>query len=127
MRFLCETAGVDPRRLGAVGYGEFHPIADNATAEGRAKNRRIALVVLSEELAGSDTAKLSRVILPKPATTNVPGTTVGTNKPAGNTPPTNAPAATPPAPASTDIPAFATPPTISTNRPDAATSTPAAK
>jgi chemotaxis protein MotB len=54
VRFLSETGGVDPRRLGSVGYGEFHPIADNATAEGRAKNRRIALVVLSEELVGSD-------------------------------------------------------------------------
>ena len=54
VRFLTEKAGVDPRRLGAVGYGEFHPIADNANAEGRAKNRRIALVILSEELIGSD-------------------------------------------------------------------------
>ncbi|HSA01577.1 MAG TPA: OmpA family protein, partial [Candidatus Paceibacterota bacterium] len=57
VRYLCEHAAVDPRRLGAVGYGEFHPIADNATAEGRAKNRRIAIVVLSEELVGSDAAK----------------------------------------------------------------------
>ena len=55
VRFLGEKAGVDPRRLGAVGYGEFHPIADNATPDGRAKNRRIALVVLSEELVGADT------------------------------------------------------------------------
>jgi chemotaxis protein MotB len=54
VRFLSESGGVDPRRLGAVGYGEFHPIADNSTAEGRAKNRRIALVVLSEELVGLD-------------------------------------------------------------------------
>ena len=56
VRFLSETGGVDPRRLGSVGYGEFHPIADNSTSEGRAKNRRIALVVLSEELVGSDIA-----------------------------------------------------------------------
>jgi chemotaxis protein MotB len=54
VRYLSEKAGVDPRRLGAVGYGEFHPIADNATAEGRAKNRRIALVVMPEELIPSD-------------------------------------------------------------------------
>jgi chemotaxis protein MotB len=56
VRFLTEIAGVDPRRLGAVGYGEFRPVADNATAEGRARNRRIAIVILSEELAGADTA-----------------------------------------------------------------------
>lgn len=54
VRFLSEQAGVDPRRLGAVGYGEFRPVADNNTAEGRALNRRIAIVVLSEELVGSD-------------------------------------------------------------------------
>ena len=55
VRFLTESAGVDPRRLGAVGYGEFRPVADNATAEGRARNRRIAITILSEELAGADT------------------------------------------------------------------------
>ncbi len=54
VRFLCEKAGVDPRRLGAVGYGEFRPVADNSTAEGRARNRRIAITILSEEMAGSD-------------------------------------------------------------------------
>jgi len=46
VRFLSEKAGVDPRRLGAVGYGEFRPIADNSTAEGRARNRRIAITIL---------------------------------------------------------------------------------
>jgi len=50
VRFLQERAGVDPRRLGALGYGEFHPIAPNTTAEGRAKNRRIEVVILPEEL-----------------------------------------------------------------------------
>ncbi|MEY4386456.1 MAG: hypothetical protein RLY20_1739 [Verrucomicrobiota bacterium] len=54
VRFLSEQAGVDPHRLGALGYGEFRPIADNSTAEGRARNRRIAITVLSEELAGAD-------------------------------------------------------------------------
>jgi chemotaxis protein MotB len=55
VRFLQEQAGVDPRRLGAVGYGEFHPVADNDTPEGRARNRRIAIVVLPEELAATET------------------------------------------------------------------------
>jgi chemotaxis protein MotB len=56
VRFLTEKAGVDPRRLGAVGYGEFRPVADNSTPEGRARNRRIAITILSEEMAGADTA-----------------------------------------------------------------------
>lgn len=37
--------GVSPGRLAAVGYGEFQPVADNALAEGRARNRRVVLVV----------------------------------------------------------------------------------
>lgn len=59
VRFLTEKAGVDPRRLGAVGYGEFRPVADNSTAEGRAKNRRIAITILSDEMAGSDAAPVA--------------------------------------------------------------------
>jgi chemotaxis protein MotB len=56
VHFLTEKAGVDPRRVGAAGYGEYRPIADNATAEGRARNRRIAITVLPDELAGADAA-----------------------------------------------------------------------
>jgi len=56
VHFLTEKAGVDPRRVGAVGYGEYRPIADNATPEGRAKNRRIAVTILPDELAVADTA-----------------------------------------------------------------------
>jgi len=55
VHFLTEQAGVDPRRVGAVGYGEYRPIADNSTPEGRAKNRRIAITILPDELAGADT------------------------------------------------------------------------
>ena len=61
VHYLTEQGGVDPNRVGAVGYGEFRPIADNATAEGRAKNRRIAITILPDELAAADT-----VPVPKP-------------------------------------------------------------
>jgi chemotaxis protein MotB len=54
VHFLTESAGVDPRRVGVVGYGEYRPIADNSTEEGRARNRRIAITILSDELAGAD-------------------------------------------------------------------------
>jgi chemotaxis protein MotB len=37
---------VDPRRLSAAGYGEFHPRAPNDTADGRASNRRVDVVVV---------------------------------------------------------------------------------
>lgn len=40
--------GVNPTRLSAVGYGEFHPIADNGVDDGRFKNRRVTLVIMSQ-------------------------------------------------------------------------------
>lgn len=49
VRFLTEKAGVDAMRFAAVGYGEYHPVSDNSTPEGRAKNRRIAIVVMPEK------------------------------------------------------------------------------
>ncbi len=63
VHFLTERAGVDPRRVGAVGYGEYRPIADNATAEGRAKNRRIAITILPDELAVADTVSTENPVV----------------------------------------------------------------
>jgi chemotaxis protein MotB len=54
VHFLTEQAGVDPRRVGAVGYGQYRPIADNSTPEGRARNRRIVIAILPDGLAGGD-------------------------------------------------------------------------
>jgi|DewCreStandDraft_2_1066082.scaffolds.fasta_scaffold00162_6 chemotaxis protein MotB len=45
-RYLSEVVGVAPSRLSAVGYGEFRPVADNSTREGRARNRRADIVIL---------------------------------------------------------------------------------
>ena len=44
VRFLI-AKGVDSQRLSAVGYAEQHPIATNATAAGRALNRRVEIVL----------------------------------------------------------------------------------
>ncbi len=43
--------GISPTRMAAVGYGEFHPIADNSTEQGRYQNRRVALVLISQSIA----------------------------------------------------------------------------
>ena len=45
LHFLQDRVGVSGERLSAVGYGEYQPIASNATAEGRAENRRIQIVL----------------------------------------------------------------------------------
>jgi outer membrane protein OmpA-like peptidoglycan-associated protein len=41
--------GVDASRLIAVGYGEGHPVADNDTAEGKSRNRRVDLLLKAKE------------------------------------------------------------------------------
>ena len=43
-RYLQKQA-INPAHLSAAGFGEFKPVADNATLEGRAKNRRIEIVL----------------------------------------------------------------------------------
>lgn len=45
-RMMLALQAISPDRLAAAGYAEFHPIESNATAEGRAKNRRVDLIVL---------------------------------------------------------------------------------
>jgi chemotaxis protein MotB len=47
-RYL-EKEGIDPTLLAAVAFGEYQPVADNDTPEGRAKNRRIAIILLPKE------------------------------------------------------------------------------
>lgn len=46
--FFVASTGVAADRLSAAGYSEFHPRADNSTAEGRARNRRVDIVILNE-------------------------------------------------------------------------------
>jgi chemotaxis protein MotB len=46
MRYL-ESQGIDPKIMSAVGYGEYRPVADNGTPEGRAKNRRMEIILMS--------------------------------------------------------------------------------
>ena len=45
LHVLQDQVGIPGERLSAVGYGEYRPIASNATAEGRAQNRRIQIVL----------------------------------------------------------------------------------
>lgn len=40
--------GIDPQRITAQGYGETYPVASNADAAGRQRNRRVEIVILDE-------------------------------------------------------------------------------
>jgi chemotaxis protein MotB len=46
---LFMNADVQPDRMAAIGYGEYRPIADNTTQEGRRKNRRVVLVIRKDD------------------------------------------------------------------------------
>jgi len=49
-RYLQDKTGIDPGLLSAIGYGEYQPIAPNESEEGRAKNRRIEIVLVPIEI-----------------------------------------------------------------------------
>jgi chemotaxis protein MotB len=44
-----QQQGIDPALLSATAFGEYKPVANNETPEGRAKNRRIAIILLPKE------------------------------------------------------------------------------
>jgi chemotaxis protein MotB len=69
--------GVRPSRLTAAGYGDQRPVADNATPDGRARTRRVTILVESRRVEPAVTApgKASGVadsILPADAAPPVP-------------------------------------------------------
>lgn len=47
---VLASKGIAPERLSAVGYGEYQPIASNATDQGRAQNRRVAIMVAKRKM-----------------------------------------------------------------------------
>lgn len=61
---LIKVHGYSPERIAATGYGEYRPIADNNTAEGRAQNRRVEIKILldSEELKADDPNNIEKSV-----------------------------------------------------------------
>jgi len=47
-RFL-QQQGLDPQLLSAAAYGEYRPVADNTTEQGKARNRRIEIILVPKE------------------------------------------------------------------------------
>lgn len=54
--YLVAERNIDPTRLIAVGYGERVPVADDKTAAGRAKNRRVEIMVYRDAIGVGATA-----------------------------------------------------------------------
>ena len=81
---LLAMEGVNPGRMASVGYGEYQPVASNDTAEGRARNRRVVLVIsrnleVRRSLTGSGTANATPdAALRRAGTQSAPATPVTT-------------------------------------------------
>lgn len=48
-QLLIAQSGIVPQRVSALGYGEFRPIADNNTVDGKARNRRVDIIIMSSK------------------------------------------------------------------------------
>jgi len=51
IRYLIGSCNMNPQSLVAVGYGDTQPIANNATPEGRARNRRVDIIIYSQKMS----------------------------------------------------------------------------
>jgi len=49
VKYFAEVSNIDPNRLSAVGYGESRPVAANDTASNRVKNRRVEILLITED------------------------------------------------------------------------------
>lgn len=50
LHYFIDEGGIDPTRLSAIGYGEYHPVVSNDTAKGKQQNRRVEIVILPAKL-----------------------------------------------------------------------------
>jgi chemotaxis protein MotB len=51
LHYLVDECKVEPQRLSANGYGEFHPVAPNDSAQNKQKNRRVEIVILPSKVS----------------------------------------------------------------------------
>lgn len=58
--YFEEQSGIDGRKLMAQGYGKWFPISDNSSAEGMQRNRRVEMMIISNEILTS-TEELTRL------------------------------------------------------------------
>jgi chemotaxis protein MotB len=67
IQLLITKYGIPPSHLSAAGYGEFHPVAENSTPEGRAQNRRLDVVILAPFQPLPSPQPAEKQVVPAPA------------------------------------------------------------
>lgn len=61
MDIMLENEELVPNRFSAIGYGEYHPVADNDTVEGKAKNRRVEVSIIRTVVDTNNVEQLEAV------------------------------------------------------------------
>lgn len=56
LQFLVDVGGIEPARIESDGFGESKPVATNETKEGRAKNRRVEILIINTPASGVDSS-----------------------------------------------------------------------
>ena len=64
-RYLITKKNVDPLRVVSVSYGESAPVQDNKTAQGRAKNRRVEILVYRDGVTSAVSAPVAQPPAPR--------------------------------------------------------------
>lgn len=59
---LMAEAGINPGRMGVIGFGEFRPVADNDNARNRQRNRRVVIRILAGEDMFSNSTRLAGTV-----------------------------------------------------------------
>lgn len=52
LHYFVDSRALNPKRIAATGYGEFHPVSSNQTAAGKMKNRRVEIVISPKKIGG---------------------------------------------------------------------------
>ncbi len=50
LHYLVDEGGFPPEKVSPIGYGEYKPVASNATKEGRRENRRVEIIILPKKI-----------------------------------------------------------------------------
>jgi len=50
LHYMIDECGMEPQKMSAIGYGEYHPVDTNDTKAGRATNRRVEIIILPKEI-----------------------------------------------------------------------------